>query len=78
MSFDVWILVIGSPAEDYKKNSMGRWRTHTLEIDFLGEFDFPESNSSCWKSLSFRREAETERARTVTVEEDFLDPVSTF
>jgi len=47
-------LVIGVPTEDYKKRSMGRWR-NTLEIDFLGQFDFPESSSILSEEFELER-----------------------
>ena len=50
---------------------------HTLKIDLLGQFDFQESCSSCWKSSSHRRETETKRGRDSDLKEHFLDLEST-
>lgn len=47
-------MVAGLLTGDYKKRSMGSWR-NTLEIDFLGKFDFPESNNSLSEELKLER-----------------------
>ena len=44
---------------------------NTLGIDFLGEFKFPEINSSCQKSLSQRRKQRQRGARTMKPKEGF-------
>jgi len=48
---------------------MGRWRTHTLEIDFLGEFDFSEAVAK--RVRASKGKQRQKGARTMRRDEDF-------
>ena len=64
-------MAIGGSTEDYKTKSIGRWKTYTQEIDFLGEFDFPKSSSQFSEEFELQKEAETKRGWDSDLEDVF-------
>lgn len=63
-------MAVGVPTRDYRKKSMGKWR-NTLEIDFLGQFDFRDQQLFARRVQAKEGKQGQREVKTVSSEETF-------